>query len=161
MAKAAKAPSDDTLFGLLSTYKFNNTYLRVMISEEENRIAVQVTDNPSKWHIPSEEEEKDPFTSYRLLRRLEIGCHKLSIKYLNKNQLIMIKGPLLGIRIPQKQTEIFPAEENRGIHTFAASREHEEKILRGVRNILSLSPQAKYEIIEKSINLCLEEGEPL
>lgn len=44
-----KVNRDDSLFGLLASYKANSTYVRVIAYEDEQRIEVQITDNPRNW----------------------------------------------------------------------------------------------------------------
>lgn len=148
MEKNKKKLPEEALSELLSAYKFNNTYIRVLESKEDQRIAVQVTDNPAKW-LSNEDED---YFRYRILRRLEIGCDKLSISCINHQQLLLIQGPLLGIRIPVKQTKIIEADMNNGIHIFETSLEYRDKILKGLRRLLKMSPQLKADIIEESVN---------
>ncbi|PKL37712.1 MAG: hypothetical protein CVV44_15325 [Spirochaetae bacterium HGW-Spirochaetae-1] len=147
--------SDETLFGLLSSYKFNNTYVRVLESPSDNCISVQVTDNPRKWSYIQDRK----YTNFRELRRLEIGCDRLCLKYINHNQLLMARGPLLGIKIPSKNAAVVNKLENLDVHIFETTMEFREKILKGVKNLLNLSPQKKMEIIEKCINQCLRDQE--
>ena len=148
MRKKKHPQGHDTSMQLLEAYRFNNTYIRVLESEKLDRILVQVTDNPRYWYACNGREE---YRDFRPLRRLEIGCSRLSISHVNHQQFISTRGPLLGIRIPVKNTEITPADENNGIHEFETSMEYREKILRGLCRLLAISPQQKIDIIEESI----------
>jgi hypothetical protein len=146
---------DDTLFGLLSVYKFNITYIRVLESVENDRISVQMTDNPRRWSHFQEEKYKD----YSILRRLEIGVPKLSIKFLNPTQVLLVKGPLLGLRIPHTRCDILQRENSGGIHVVETSLTYRDNVLRGVRSLLTMTPHKKFEIIEKSIDITVQRVE--
>ena len=94
---------DDSLFGLLSSYKSNVTYFKILISEDDNKIAVQITDNPKKWALIPE----DRYTHYKELRRLEIETTRLSVKYLAPKHLIQYYGTILGMKLVSKDLLIF------------------------------------------------------
>lgn len=149
MNKEKSTASAEPLSELLRAYKFNNTYIRILESEKLERIIVQVTDNPRHWIAKSGEET---YEAYRPLRRLEIGCSRLSISCVNHQQVILTKGPLLGMRIPVKQTEVTPAHENDGIHEVETSLEYRDRVIKGIRRVLNVSPQGKADIIEESIS---------
>ncbi len=146
---------DETLFGLLSVYKFNITYIRVLESEENDRISVQMTDNPRRWSHFQEEK----FRAYHLLSRLEMGVPKLSIKFLNPTQVLLVKGPLLGMRIPHTRCDILQREDSGGIHLVETSLLYRDIVLRGVRSLLTMTPHRKFEIIEKSIDITVQRAE--
>ena len=146
---SAKKTPDETFFGLLQAYKSNATYIRVLESDQNDCISVQISDNPGKWkNIPDEK-----YKSFRILRRMEIGAAKLFIKFLTPSQLIEIRGPLLGMRIPVKECSIFANVSGENIHIIETSLHNKGRILSGVRTLLTLSPNKKLEIIE----LCLHQ----
>jgi len=143
--KKGNLVQDDSLFGLLSSYKSCNTYFRVLVSDENRKIVVQLTDNPANWNRMKE----NKYDKYRELRRLEIGVAKLSVKYLSPENIVRVLGPGLGIRFQQEEIEIANGLEENGVFVFETSIENREKIIQGVSRLLNLSPQKKYEIIEK------------
>jgi hypothetical protein len=141
---AARQKNDDSLFGLLAAYKTYVTYIRLLISEEEKKIVIQVTDNPGNWFKSTDESYKN----YRVMRRLEIGATKLSIKYLLPEHIIKIIGPTLGIEVP---LNIINKIDQNGILSLEASIKNKNKILHALNRLLKSSPQKKYEILEKSM----------
>ncbi len=151
--KVKSKKKDEYLFGLLASYKSNHTYIKILESEEKGLIALFLTDNPKNWsNVP-----EDKFSSYRELRRLEIGADKLSLKFLLPEQIVRIRGPLLNIKIPPGKVEIINSLSEGGFYILEAPVKYKQKILIGVNKILNLSPQKKYEIIEK----CLAESQEL
>jgi len=138
---------DDSLFGLLSLYKANNTYFLLKESEEKNRIVVILTDNPGNWsNIPS-----DTYDNYRELRRLEIGTTKLSVKYISPVHLIQILGPMLGIKIPMDKVTVINEIRDKGLFIFETTLKYKSRVIQGINKIIALTPQKKYEILEKCI----------
>lgn len=138
---------DDSLFGLLSLYKANNTYFLLKESEEKNRIVVILTDNPGNWsNIPS-----DTYDNYRELRRLEIGTTKLSVKYISPVHLIQILGPMLGIKIPMDKVTVINEIRDKGLFIFETTLKYRSRVIQGINKIIALTPQKKYEILEKCI----------
>ena len=138
---------DDSLFGLLSLNKYNNTYIRILVSQSKSSLVLQMTDNPKNWtNIPGEK-----YAEYRILRRLELGVAKISIKYLTPQNLLSVMGPLLGIRIPQAKVVIINNLSGAGYYILETSLKYKDKMLQGVRKIFNLSPQKRYEILEKSL----------
>jgi hypothetical protein len=80
-----------------------------------------------------------------------MGVDKLSVKYLNPRYLVKNMGVLLNIKLaPEKVTIINQLEEN-GYFIFDTSLQYKKKVLQAVHKILTMSPQKKYEIIEKCI----------
>lgn len=138
---------DDTLFGLLSAYKQFITYVRVLLDYKNQMISVQLCDNPKNWSIP----ELEKYSTYEQLRRLDIGCSKLSIKYLSPELLVKIVGPLLGIKIPPDKAEVINLIQERGIFIFETSSKFSEAVIEGLVRLIGMSPQKKYELLEKSI----------
>jgi hypothetical protein len=148
---ASKQKNDDSLFGLLAAYKTYVTYLRLLISEKEKKIVVQMTENPGNWLKNTDEKYKN----FRVLRRLEIGAAKLSIKYLLPEHILKIIGITLGIDMPVNSIVINNNIDQNGILTLEASIKYKTKILHAMNRLLKISPQKKYEILEK----CLSESQ--
>lgn len=150
MKSAGKVKSkkkDEYLFGLLSSHKMNNTYIRILVSEDEKTISLLVTDNPKNWkNIPEEK-----YKTFRTVRRLDIGYPKLSVKFVSPEQLVKTMGPLLNIKVPVEKVVISQMLESGGYLCIDFPGRYKKKVITGVNKILSLSPQKKYEIIEKSL----------
>jgi hypothetical protein len=145
--KKTRPISNDSLFGLLSLYKSFNTYIRVLISEEEKKISVQITENPANWtKVP-----KDKYKKYRVMRRLEIGSDKLSIKFMKPDYIVKFYGPLLNIKLPPENVVIDNHLGDEGFFIIDTPSKYRKKIFQGIDKIINLSPQKKYEIIEKCI----------
>lgn len=138
---------DDSLYGLLSLYKLNTTYFKVTVSEEDEMIALWVTDNPGRWSLVNDTR----YENHRELRRLEIGVSRLSLKYLHPEQIIRVRGPLLGIRLPSERTAVVDTYRKAGILIIETSLKHRKKLLQGLVSLVNLSPAKKFEIIEKSV----------
>lgn len=147
-----KKADNEEFFGLLNVHRSNVTYIRVLESHAEDRISIQMTDNPGKWaDIDSEK-----YASFHILRRLEIGVVKLSIKFLSPDQIIDAKGALLGIRVPAKECEIY-TNEDKSLHLIDAPLEYREKFLTGIKNLLNLTSPKKLEIIETAIHANIQQ----
>lgn len=139
---------DDSLYGLLSPYKSNYTYFRILVSDADDSILVQLTDNPKNFEpVPG-----DRFVNYRVLRRLEIGVPKISLKYLVPENLIAVLGPLLEFNIPPDKVVITDSIKKSGTYCIETTVKHKLKIIQGVRKILNMGPQKKYEIVEKYLS---------
>lgn len=139
---------DENLFGLLGSHKSNNTYIKVLVSEEDGIISVQLTGNPKNWSNISDKK----YDNYRELRRLDIGNPKLSIKFLTPGQLVKILGTQLGIKIPvEKVNFINKLNDDDDYFIMEMPIKYQKKVLNGMKKILNLKPQKKYEIIEKCI----------
>ncbi len=144
--KNDQAPKDDTLFGLLLSYKHYNTYIRVFASDTS--IAVVLAGNPRHWaNIPAEIK-----TGYRSVKRLEIDAGKMFIKYILPEHLIKTAGPSAGINISADKLEIENALEGKGYYLIKTSTRHQARVMAGVKRLLNLSSQKKYEILEKCIS---------
>lgn len=148
---SARQKSDDSLFGLLAAYKTYVTYIRILISDEEKKVIVQVTANPVNWIKNPDENYKN----FRVMRRLEIGAVKLSIKYILPEHIIKIIGPALGIDIPLNSMDIKNSMDQNGILTLEAPLKYKAKILHSINRLIKSSPQKKYEILEK----CMAESQ--
>ena len=143
--REAKKTGDDSLFGLLSSYKIYNTYFRILVSEADERIVVQVTGNPKHWDkIPVEK-----YAHYNCLRRLEMDLPRLIIKYISPEHLIVFYGSILGSRIPSNKTTIINNLDNDGYFILETSIKYRQTVIQGIRKLINLSPQKKYEILEK------------
>ncbi len=138
---------EDNLFGLLSSYKIFITYFRILVSSEENRISVQVTDNPKNWvNIDAKK-----YISYSQLRRLEIGIDSLSVKYVSPLHLLKIIGPLMGLKIPGDRVVIYNELLTKGFFIIETSLKYKNSVIQGIRKLINLPPQKKYEILEKCL----------
>ena len=146
-AKKIKDSNEENLYGLLSSFKSMNTYVRILESEKNSSIVVQLTDNPGNWaNIPV-----DKYKDYKILRRLEVGVDKMSMKYLKPRNIFEIIGPKFGIPVqPDKIITINKADDG-GYFILETNIKYKEKVLEGVKKILNLKPQRKYEILEKSL----------
>lgn len=141
---------DDSLFGLLSSYKLHTSYFKILASAAEGKAVVQLTDNPRCWAaVPAER-----YAAYVPVRRHEVGTAKLSVKYLTASNIIKTFGPTLGLKLPKKRTVIENALDTGGCFLMEFPLEVLPLVIQTVRKIITLSPQRKYEIIEK----CLSEN---
>jgi hypothetical protein len=139
---------DDSLFGLLSTHKATHTYLRVLESGEDDSIVVQLTDNPRNF-TPA---LQDKYRDYRLLRRLEIDVPKISLKYLSPENLVSVLGPLVEFNIPIEKAVIMDRLNKDGIYSIETSLKYKARVLQGVKKLLGMSPQKRYELLEKYLS---------
>jgi len=139
---------DDSLFGLLLSYKHYNTYVRVFLNEAEASVAVILTGNPRSWaNIPSEIK-----TTYLGMKRLEIGVEKMFIKYILPEHLVKTAGASAGINLSTDKIEVDNKLESQGYYLIKTSTRYLNRVLSGVKKLLNLSPQKKYEILEKCIS---------
>jgi len=145
-----KRADDDSLFGLLSSYKSHNTYVNLYASEKNDSLLLFITDNPKKWSVLSDERYKD----YRPLKRLEMGITKLSIKYLLPEHLIKSIGPVLGMKLPSNRVKVVNNIDRDGYFILECPLKYMQEVIHGIKRIINMSPQKKYEILEK----CLAEN---
>ncbi len=139
---------DDSLFGLLLSYKHYNTYIRVFINEEEALVAVVFTGNPKSWgNLPPEIS-----VHYRSMKRLEINTEKMFIKYILPEHLVKTAGVSAGINLSADKLDVENRLEDNGYYLIKTSTRYLNKVLSGVKKLLNLSPQKKYEILEKCIS---------
>ena len=139
---------DDSLFGLLLSYKHYNTYVRVFLSEAESSVAVVLTGNPRFWtNLPPEIS-----TLYHGMKRLEIGSEKMFIKYILPEHLIKTAGVSAGINLSADKIDVDNSLEEKGYYLIKTSTRYLNRVLTGVKRLLNLSPQKKYEILEKCIS---------
>ena len=145
LSKKLNGNRDDSLYGLLSSYKSSTTYIRVLVSDVKNSIAVLMADNPKRFFgVPD-----DRFKDYRPLRRLEMGISKISLKYVTPENLSVVLGPLLGINIPQERVDVTDMLKRDGYYIIETSLRFRQKVLQGVKKMINMSPQKKYELLEK------------
>ncbi|HNW27426.1 MAG TPA: hypothetical protein PKN50_03020 [Spirochaetota bacterium] len=147
-AKNAARVKDDSLYGLLSSYKASYTYIRVLVSEEDDSIILQMTSNPKNFSPITPEQYKN----YRVLRRLEIGASKQFLKYVVPENLIAVLGPMLELNIPPDKVVITDSLRKDGIYALETSLKYKLKMTQGIRKILNMSPQKRYEVIEKYLS---------
>lgn len=141
---------DDSLYGLLSSYKALITYFKVLVSDEDKKVVIQITDNPKNFlRIP-----KEKYDQYREMRRLDIGINKLSVKYLSPEHLLQYFGPVLGMKINSKKVTIINNLEKGGYFILEMALQSLPMVIQNVKKIITLTPQKKYEILEK----CLAEN---
>jgi hypothetical protein len=139
---------DDSLFGLLLSYKHNYTYLRVFINEVDASVAVVLTGNPKSWdYLPPEIS-----VLYRSMKRLEINTDKMFIKYILPEHLIKTAGVSAGINLSADKIEVENRLDDKGYYLIKTSTRYLNRVLSGVKKLLNLSPQKKYEILEKCIS---------
>jgi hypothetical protein len=139
---------DDTLFGLLSSYKAHNTYFRILISEVGNNLILQITSNPKKWQKSVEDTTKE----YRLLKRSEIGIEKLFIKYLSPENLIDQFGPMFGLKLHEGEFKITNNLDSDGVYSIELKLQYLPDIISTIEKIIDLTPEKKYELIEKYLS---------
>lgn len=136
---------DDTLFGLLSLYKKFNTYFRILTNADNSNLLFQITGNPKKW--PKADEIG--YKGYRPLKRSELGIIKLSVKYLLPEHLIEQLGTLLGIKVPENEVSITNNLDTDGYYTMEIKAKYLPDIKSTIEKIIDLSPEKKYELLEK------------
>ncbi len=148
--KDERKVEDDSLYGLLSSYKALVTYFRVLVSDKEKKVVIQITDNPKNFlRIP-----KENYVQYSKMRRLDIGINKLSVKYLSPEHLLQYFGPVLGMKINSKKVTIINNLEKGGYFILETDMQSLPMVMQTIKKIIALTPQKKYEILEK----CLAEN---
>lgn len=140
-----KESGDDSLFGLLASYKNLYSYLLVLESQE-GTIAVIMAKNPSAF----DELIKTKYQQYKPVRRIKMGVSRLFVKYISPEYIIKFYGPLLGLKIPENKVHIINNLEN-GYFILEIPNHYKEQVIQCIRRIITLTPQKKYEIIEKSL----------
>lgn len=141
--------NDDTLYGLLSAYKSLNTYIRVFSSDKENKIVIELCDNPKKW-----EEIRKAFPlgeDFKSVSKLQLGISKIIIKYLTPEQILNLMLDILKLeKIKLKITvnnKIL--SDNYCIITIASKQK--DKLFGAIAKLINVSSQKKIEIIEKNL----------
>jgi hypothetical protein len=138
--------SDDPLFGLLTPYKAFNTYVRILLSEDEKLMVLQITSNPRFWY----KERETRYKAYTVLSRLDSESMRLFIKYVQPEHIIQVLGTELGLKLPEGTIIINDELEEHGIYSLEISARFRKKIIAGVHKLVKLSSRKKYEILEKS-----------
>ncbi len=138
---------DESLFGLLSSYKSFNTYVSIHLSEKDDLVVLFVTDNPRRWSLMTDEK----YRNFKPLRRLSIGVTKLSVKYLLPEHLVKYMGPMLGMKLPSNKVAIVNNLDKDGYFMLETSLKFMPEVVQGIKRIISMPPQKKYEIIEKCL----------
>jgi len=140
-----KESEDDSLFGLLASYKNLYSYLLILESQE-GTIAVIIAKNPSSF----DELTKTKYQQYKPVRRIKMGVSRLFVKYISPEYIIKFYGPLLGLKIPENKVHIINNLEN-GYFILEIPNHYKEQVIQCIKRIITLTPQKKYEIIEKSL----------
>ncbi len=140
-----KESEDDSLFGLLASYKNLYSYMQVLESEEGS-IAILIATNPSSFN----ELIKTKYQQYKPIRRIKLGVSRLFVKYISPEYIIKFYGPLLGLKIPENKVHIINNIEN-GYFILEVPSYYKDQVIQCIKRIITLSPQKKYEIIEKSL----------
>ncbi len=142
---------DDTLYGLLLPYKVNNTYFKILECEVDGKVVLQIASNPAYWN----DIKDDSYEKYKILRRLDVDYFKLSVKFINPLHIITVLGPLLGIKVLPGEFEIVNNldKQARGYYIVEFHSKHRLKVLQKIKKILKLTPQKKYEMLEKYMTL--------
>jgi len=89
---------------------------------------------------------------HRVLRRLELGVVRSSIKYIGPDDLVEYYGPLLGIHLADGRMTVLSTMKKSGIHSVETSLRYRAKIITAVKKLMNLSPQKKCEILEKKFS---------
>jgi hypothetical protein len=145
--KPVEKKPDDSLFGLLAAYKANNTYFRILINEEKKVVLLSITDNPKYFPVVSGNET---YEGFRLMKRSEMSLIKHSVKYLSPMHIIAFYGDSLGLKITSRTGKITNDLDNaKRIYHLEAKLSQCPNIVQAVKKIIHLTPQKKYEIIEK------------
>ena len=145
--KTGEKKPDDSLFGLLAAYKANNTYFRILINEEKKVVLLSITDNPKYFPAISGNET---YEGFRLLKRSEMNLIKHSVKYLSPLHIIEFYGDTLGLKITSRTGKIVNnLASDKKIYHLETKLSQCPNIIQTVKKIIHLTPQKKYEIIEK------------
>jgi hypothetical protein len=145
--KSKERDPDDSLFGLLTAYKANSTYVRVLLNEETKKIVFQMTDNPRFFPAAESAEWKE----YRQVKRSEMNVNRLFIKYLFPEHIIDFAGPNLGLKLTPRTGKILNSLTDKANRYFQLEMPQRmlPTLVLSIRKLVSLTPQKKYEIIEK------------
>ncbi len=144
--KKKDSGEDDSLFGLLASYKNLYSYITVIESPEQDIIAIIIAKNPSSF----DELVKSKYQQFKPMRRIKIGVTRLFIKYITPEFIIKYFGPLLGIKVPENKVHIINNLES-GYFVLEIPGNYKEQVIQCIKRIVNLTPQKKYEIIEKSL----------
>jgi hypothetical protein len=138
---------DDSLFGLLAAYKVINTYLRVFVNEKKKQITFMMTANPK--FFPHTEGSAD-LEGFRVLKRSELNVTKLSVKYLAPEHILEYTGDTIGLKLTTRNGKIHNRlKDSDKLFTLETSLSQLPALALTIKKIVALSPQKKYEIIER------------
>ena len=141
--KKREREPDDSLFGLLAAYKVNSTYVRIIVSEEQKKAVFQMTDNPRYFpEIPD---------AYRQLKRSEMNINKLFVKYLLPEHVLEYAGENMGMKLTVRTGKIgnYLADKEKRYFQLEMPLRYLSSIVPAVKKLVTLTPQKKYEIVEK------------
>ncbi|MCX8123152.1 MAG: hypothetical protein N3F66_03200 [Spirochaetes bacterium] len=140
-----KESEDDSLFGLLASYK--NLYSYFLVLElPQDLIVIIIAKNPSSF----DELIKSKYQQFQPVRRIKMGVSRLFIKYISPEYIIKFYGPSLGLKIPENKVTVINNLEN-GYFILEVPYQYKEQVIQCIKRIITLTPQKKYEIIEKSL----------
>lgn len=145
--KIKERDPDDSLFGLLTAYKANATYVRILINEKGKRTVLQLTDNP-RFFPPL---NSDEWKLFRQIKRSEMNVNRLFIKYLSPEHIVDFAGQNLGLKLTPRTGKILNRLQEKDNHYFQLEMPQRmlSSLVMAIRKLISLTPQKKYEIIEK------------
>lgn len=145
--KVREREPDDSLFGLLAAYKAVNTYLRVMVNEKKKQIIFMMTANPKYFPVIDGNADLEGF---RMLKRAELNITKLSVKYLAPQHILEYAGDTIGLKLTTRSGRIVNSLRESGkLFLLETSMSQLSTLAATIKKIVALSPQKKYEIIEK------------
>ena len=115
--------------------------------EEAKKIVFQMTDNP-RFFPPTEGEEWEDF---RPIKRSEMNVNRLFIKYLSPEHVVDFAGPSLGLKLTPRTGRIQNRLSDKSARCFQLEipQRFLPALVLSIRRLVSLTPQKKYEIIEK------------
>lgn len=137
---------DDSLFGLLYSYKNLFSYIMVLESEDKELLAVIIAKNPAVF----DEMLQSRYERYKPVRKIKIGVARLFVKYISPEYIIKYYGPQLGIKIPENAVQIINNLDS-GYFILETPIDFKEQVLQCIKRIANMTPQKKYEIIEKNL----------
>jgi hypothetical protein len=138
---------DDSLFGLLTAYKANSSYVRVLLNDKSKKIIFQMTDNPRFFPSLDSVELED----FRLITRSEMNVNRLFIKYLSPLHIIQFAGENINVKLTPKSVKITNRllEKEGKYFQIEIPQRYLSSLVLSIRKLVTLTPQKKYEIIEK------------
>ena len=77
---------------------------------------------------------------------------KLSVKYLSPEHLIEQLGSTLSIKAPENEISISNNLDIDGFYSLELKSKYLPDIISAIQKIIDLSPEKKYEILEKSFS---------
>lgn len=119
--------------------------MRILVSEELKKAVFQMTDNPR--YFPAIPEEG----GFRQLKRSEMNINKLFIKYLLPEHVLEYAGENMGLKLTMRtgKMENFLADRQKRYFQLELPLRLLSSIVPSVKKLVTLTPQKKYEIVEK------------